>query len=93
MNYEQTQTSGKLASSSSELDLIENNRESTITTTTPNETQFIFNPSGLFPIPLGKATKSSQVNKIKNRFKLLGKFMAKALYDSRMVSYYSFFML
>ena len=82
MSYEQSQTSGKLAPSSSELELVENSREVAVT-----ENQFIFNPSGLFPVPLGKSTKSSQVTKVKNRFKLLGKFMAKALYDSRMVSF------
>lgn len=80
MNYEQGQTSGKLASSSSEVELVENSREAA------SENQFIFNPSGLFPVPLGKSTKTNQVTKVKNRFKLLGKFMAKALYDSRMVS-------
>ena len=80
MNYEQSQTSGKLAASSSEVELVENSREAA------SENQFIFNPSGLFPVPLGKSTKSNQVTKVKNRFKLLGKFMAKALYDSRMVS-------
>lgn len=86
MNYEQTQTSGKFApSSSSELDIIESSKDQS-TTEKDTSNQFIFNPSGLFPTPLGKSTKSNQVNKIKNRFKLLGKFMAKALYDSRMVS-------
>lgn len=84
MNYEQTPTSGKLApSSSNEIDIIiESSKDQT---TNEQSTQFIFNPTGLFPIPLGKSTKSTQANKIKNRFKLLGKFMAKALYDSRMV--------
>ncbi|KAK4337072.1 hypothetical protein RND71_043702 [Anisodus tanguticus] len=50
-----------------------------------NLLQYVFNPSGLFPIPIGKSTKSTAVSKLKSRFKLLGKFMAKALYDSRMI--------
>ena len=44
-----------------------------------------FAPCGLFPVPLGRHTKAATVNKVKAKFKLLGKFMAKALMDSRMV--------
>ena len=40
---------------------------------------------GLFPLPLGKAAKLSQISKLKSKFKFLGKFMAKAVMDSRMV--------
>jgi E3 ubiquitin-protein ligase TRIP12 len=43
-------------------------------------------PMGLFPIPLSKTAKTSQISRIKNKFKFLGKFMAKAVMDSRMVS-------
>ena len=49
-------------------------------------TEYKFAPSGLFPIPLGRHTKAATVNKVKAKFKFLGKFMAKALMDSRMVS-------
>ena len=54
-----------------------------------NETDsvsYVFSSNGLFPAPLGRSTKPSVGNKLKQRFKLLGKFMAKALMDSRMVS-------
>ena len=40
---------------------------------------------GLFPIPLGRAAKLSQISRVKSKFKFLGKFMAKAVMDSRMV--------
>ena len=41
---------------------------------------------GLFPAPLARNAKAAHVNKVKAKFKFLGKFMAKALMDSRMVS-------
>lgn len=47
---------------------------------------YVFNASGLFPVPLARNAKMSHVNKIKAKFRFLGKFMAKALMDSRMVS-------
>lgn len=47
---------------------------------------FISSTNGLFPLPIGRNLKVTSVNKLKQRFKLLGKFMAKALMDSRMVS-------
>lgn len=47
---------------------------------------YVFASNGLFPAPLGRSTKPSAANKLKQRFKLLGKFMAKALMDSRMVN-------
>lgn len=40
---------------------------------------------GLFPLPLGKSSKVPQVAKVRWKFKFLGKFMAKAVMDSRMV--------
>jgi E3 ubiquitin-protein ligase TRIP12 len=56
--------------------------------TEPNgdQTSYVFAKNGLFPAPLGRSAKSHHVSKIKSRYRLLGKFMAKALYDSRMVS-------
>ena len=51
-----------------------------------NPVNYVFSSNGLFPAPLGRSTKPAVVNKLKQRFKLLGKFMAKALMDSRMVS-------
>lgn len=42
-------------------------------------------PKGLFPLPLGRSTKVSHLSKVKSKFRFLGKFMAKAVMDSRMV--------
>ncbi|CAG5128805.1 unnamed protein product, partial [Candidula unifasciata] len=42
-------------------------------------------PCGLFPLPLHRTAKAAHVNKVKIKFKFLGKFMAKALMDSRML--------
>lgn len=47
---------------------------------------YVYSKSGLFPMPLGRSAKVGQVTKIRSKFKLLGKFMAKALMDSRMVT-------
>jgi E3 ubiquitin-protein ligase TRIP12 len=52
----------------------------------PNNIQFVNVPHGLFPMPLSKAAKTSQVSRLKFKFKFLGKFMAKAVMDSRMVN-------
>ncbi|XP_055852199.1 E3 ubiquitin-protein ligase TRIP12 isoform X2 [Episyrphus balteatus] len=40
---------------------------------------------GLFPMPLGKSSKLAYVSKVKSKFKFLGKLMAKAVMDSRML--------
>lgn len=47
--------------------------------------QYVYSPEGLFPAPLGRSAKSTSVSKVKSKYKLLGKFLAKALCDSRMV--------
>lgn len=47
---------------------------------------YINNPAGLFALPLGRNTKVSHLSKIKAKFRFLGKFMAKAVMDSRMVN-------
>lgn len=47
--------------------------------------QYIHAHNGLFPAPLGRNAKSSVVSKVKAKFKFLGRFMAKALMDSRML--------
>ncbi|XP_074658456.1 E3 ubiquitin-protein ligase TRIP12-like [Tubulanus polymorphus] len=46
---------------------------------------YIYSPCGLFPAPLPRNTKASAVNKIKAKFKFMGKFLAKAVMDSRMI--------
>lgn len=45
----------------------------------------VFSPTGLFPAPLGRSTKVSQTVRIRSKFRFLGKFMAKAVMDSRML--------
>jgi len=37
-------------------------------------------------LSLSKTAKTSQISRLKFKFKFLGKFMAKAVMDSRMVS-------
>jgi len=51
--------------------------------TTP---QYIHSPTGLFPCPLGPNTKLSVVEDVCSKFRFMGKLMAKAIMDSRMVS-------
>ena len=50
-----------------------------------DKVSYMFNSVGLFPSPLGRHAKTANVNKVKSRFRLLGKVMAKAVMDSRMV--------
>lgn len=47
---------------------------------------YVFSSVGLFPAPISRASRVSQVVKLKTKFKFIGKFMAKAVMDSRMVS-------
>lgn len=54
-----------------------------------SNSEYVHNPLGLFPIPLARTAKVSHVTKIRSKFRFLGKFMAKAVMDSRMVSYFS----
>lgn len=51
--------------------------------------EYVDSRNGLYPAPLGRNAKASSVTKVRQKFKFLGKFMAKALMDSRMVN--SFF--
>ncbi|XP_057663764.1 E3 ubiquitin-protein ligase TRIP12 isoform X1 [Diorhabda carinulata] len=53
-------------------------------TMTDNE-EYVNKPTGLFPMPLSRSAKVSQITKIKSKFRFLGKFMAKAVMDSRML--------
>ncbi|KAF8784377.1 E3 ubiquitin-protein ligase TRIP12 like protein [Argiope bruennichi] len=46
---------------------------------------YMFCPMGLFPMPLARSAKVGLVTKVRSKFKLLGKFLAKALMDSRML--------
>uniref|UniRef100_A0A6G1SN08 E3 ubiquitin-protein ligase n=1 Tax=Aceria tosichella TaxID=561515 RepID=A0A6G1SN08_9ACAR len=47
--------------------------------------KYMYSSNGLFPMPLARNTKLGNVSRIRNRYKLLGKFLAKALMDSRMI--------
>jgi len=51
----------------------------------PTENGYVNSLHGLFPTPIPWNTKVSHLAKLKTKFKFLGKFMAKAIYDSRMV--------
>lgn len=42
-------------------------------------------PCGLFPQALGRGVRASHLSRVKAKFRFLGKFMAKAVMDSRMV--------
>lgn len=48
--------------------------------------EYVHSPVGLFPAPLGPSTRFSIVEDVCSKFKFLGKLMAKAIMDSRMVS-------
>lgn len=50
------------------------------------EGEYVYNSAGLFPAPLSRSSKVGQLTKAKAKFRFLGKFMAKAVMDSRMVS-------
>lgn len=49
------------------------------------DAEYVLSPTGLFPAPLPRTAKLSQVTKLKSKFRFLGRFMAKAVMDSRMV--------
>ncbi len=53
--------------------------------------EYVDSRNGLYPAPLGRSAKASIITKIRQKFKFLGKFMAKALMDSRMVIIVFFF--
>ena len=50
------------------------------------DAEYVHSPVGLFPVPLGPSTRFSVVEEICSKFRFLGKLMAKAIMDSRMVS-------
>ncbi|XP_044313079.1 E3 ubiquitin-protein ligase TRIP12 isoform X6 [Drosophila rhopaloa] len=61
------------------------NQNNTTMTTTTTMMSYVHAVHGLFPLPLGKSSKLPQMTKAKAKFKFLGKFMAKAVMDSRML--------
>ena len=48
---------------------------------------YVHSPVGLFPSPLGPSASYPKVEEICSKFKFLGKFIAKAVMDSRMVGF------
>ena len=48
--------------------------------------EYVDTRNGLYPAPFGRNAKANVITKIRQKFKFLGKFMAKALIDSRMVN-------
>ena len=47
--------------------------------------EYVYSDTGLYPLPIARNCKSSHKSKIKNKFQFLGKFMAKAVLDNRMI--------
>ncbi|MCL4130036.1 UNVERIFIED_CONTAM: hypothetical protein GTU68_015409 [Idotea baltica] len=47
--------------------------------------KYVSSGNGLYPLPVSRNMKSAYVTKLKTKFKFLGKFMAKAVMDSRML--------
>ena len=47
--------------------------------------EYVHSDTGLYPLPLARNAKSSHRTKMKNKFQFLGKFIAKAVLDNRMV--------
>ncbi|GJQ67325.1 hypothetical protein Trydic_g8224 [Trypoxylus dichotomus] len=47
--------------------------------------EYVFSSAGLFPSPLPRNAKVTHITKVKSKFRFLGKFMAKAVMDSRML--------
>lgn len=58
----------------------------------PEGVTYINSNQGLFPAPLSRSSKYTHtyLTKIKSKFRFLGKFMAKAVMDSRLVSTHPF---
>ncbi|XP_024080422.1 E3 ubiquitin-protein ligase TRIP12 isoform X4 [Cimex lectularius] len=46
---------------------------------------YVYSPVGLFPAPIPRSTRVSQLMKLRTKFRFIGKFMAKAVMDSRML--------
>ncbi|CAN9511048.1 unnamed protein product [Ophioblennius macclurei] len=48
-------------------------------------TKYMFSSRGLFAVPFGRTTKPAHIAKIKMKFRFLGKLMAKAIMDFRLL--------
>lgn len=60
------------------------------TTGSQEGTKYMFSTRGLFAVPFGRTTKPAHIAKIKMKFRFLGKLMAKAIMDFRLVTTYFF---
>ena len=47
--------------------------------------EYVHSSTGLYPSPLARNAKASHKSKVKNKFAFLGKFIAKAVLDNRMI--------
>lgn len=47
---------------------------------------YVHSTAGLFPLPCSRSLKAGPLAKIRSKFRFVGKFIAKAIMDSRMVS-------
>ncbi|KAL4705000.1 hypothetical protein ACJJTC_009788 [Scirpophaga incertulas] len=59
-------------------------KETSIPSPAPDAT-YVSWPCGLFPQAVGRNARASHLSRVKAKFRFLGKFMAKAVMDSRMV--------
>ncbi|KAJ2943828.1 hypothetical protein O0L34_g8156 [Tuta absoluta] len=59
-------------------------KETSIPSPAPDAT-YVTWPCGLFPQAIGRNARASHLSRVKAKFRFLGKFMAKAVMDSRMV--------
>jgi E3 ubiquitin-protein ligase TRIP12 len=50
-----------------------------------SSTEYVYSQCGLYPAPLARNAKAGVVTKIRSKYRFLGKLMAKALMDSRML--------
>ncbi|XP_039615955.1 E3 ubiquitin-protein ligase TRIP12 isoform X3 [Polypterus senegalus] len=48
-------------------------------------TKYMFSSGGLFAVPFGRTTKPAHIAKVKMKFRFLGKLMAKAIMDFRLL--------
>ena len=47
--------------------------------------EYVHSSAGLYPVPLARNAKSSHRNKVKAKFQFIGRFIAKAVLDNRMI--------
>lgn len=48
--------------------------------------EYVHNDYGLFPLPCSRSLKAGPLAKVRSKFRFMGKFIAKAIMDSRMVN-------